>query len=102
MKVSKTLQIMLIAAFTLLASNCSDVLQAAATAAPASTTICAAILEPEVTGDLPSDQLKTLGGTLDTLLTESLGGQKGFVLVDRQALNKVLNERKVLTANRVA
>ena len=59
--------------------------------------ICAAVIEPEVLADLPQAQRNALAGSLDTLLTESLAKQSGFLLVDRQALDKVLEE-KALTA----
>ncbi len=55
--------------------------------------VCVAILEPEVLADMPAEQRKALAGTIDTLLTASLAKQKGFVIVDRQALDKVLAER---------
>jgi len=58
--------------------------------------ICVAILEPEVLADMPAEQRKALAGAIDTLLTESLAKQNGFVLVDRQALDKVLSEHKAL------
>ena len=60
--------------------------------------ICVAILEPEVAADLPAEERKALAGAVDALLTESLAKQKGFVLVDRQVLDKVLDERKALAA----
>ena len=56
--------------------------------------VCVAILAPEVIADLPDGKRKALAETLDTLLTESLAGRKGVVLVDRAALDKVLAERK--------
>lgn len=61
--------------------------------APSSSGISVAIIEPEVLADLPADQRKALAGTIDTLLNESLSKQKGLVLVDRQALDKVLAEK---------
>ena len=54
---------------------------------------CVAIIEPEVLADLPAEERKALAGAVDALLTESLAGQKGFVLVDRQMLDKVLAEK---------
>jgi hypothetical protein len=56
--------------------------------------ICVAVLAPEVVADLPAGERKTLAGALDTILTEGLAGRKGFVLVDRLALDKVLAEKK--------
>jgi hypothetical protein len=56
--------------------------------------ICVAILEPEVLADLSAGKRKALVGVLDTILTGSLARQKDFVTVDRQALDKVLAERK--------
>ena len=60
--------------------------------------ICVAILEPEVLGDLPAQQSKALAVAMETLLTETLAKDKGIVLVDRQALDKVLEEHKALAA----
>ena len=55
--------------------------------------ISVAVIEPEVTADLPNDERKALAGWLDTLLSESLAKQKGVVPVDRQALDKLLAEK---------
>ena len=55
--------------------------------------LCITVLAPEVVGKISPDERKALAGQLDTLLTESLARQKGFVAVDRQALDKVLAER---------
>ncbi len=52
-----------------------------------------AILEPEVLADLPANDRKVLAQTIDTLLTDTLSKQKGLVLVDRQALDKILAEQ---------
>lgn len=54
--------------------------------------ICVTIIEPEVVSDLSAEDRKAIAGAVDTLLTEALAGRKDFVLVDRQALDKVLNE----------
>ena len=69
--------------------------QPAAVSQPALTgPVCVAVLEPEVLADLPAEQRKALAGAIDTLLTESLAGRKEFVLVDRELLDKVLEEHK--------
>jgi hypothetical protein len=60
--------------------------------------ICVAILEPEILADLPIEQRKALAGAIDTLLTESLSGREAFILVDRQLLDKVLDEHKARAA----
>ena len=60
--------------------------------------ICVAILEPEILADLPIEQRKVLAGAIDTLLTKSLSGRNEFVLVDRQLLDKVLDEHKAVSA----
>ena len=54
---------------------------------------CVAVLDLEVLADMPADTRKALAGVLDTLLADSVAQQKGFVTVDRQALDKVLAER---------
>ena len=54
---------------------------------------CVAVLAAEVVGKMSRDEQRALTGQLDTWLTESLAGQKGFVAVDRQVLDKVLAER---------
>ncbi len=59
---------------------------------------CVAVLAAEVVGEMSPDEQKALAGQLDTLLTESLARQKGFVTVDRQALDKVLKEHKAAAA----
>ena len=51
---------------------------------------CIAVLEAEVIGKVNPDEERTLAGSLDTLLTESLATQNGFVTADRRALDKVL------------
>ncbi len=54
-----------------------------------------ALLEAEyITPDAKAAR-RELTGWLDTVLTENLSRQKGLVLVDRQALNKVLTERNI-------
>ncbi len=55
--------------------------------------VCVAVIEPEVSADVPPARGKALAGLLDTVLTESLAKQKDLVLVDRQMLDKVLEEK---------
>ncbi len=59
----------------------------------ASEPICVAVIEPEVSAAGPQTQRNALAGALDALLAESLGHERGFALVDRQALDKVLAEK---------
>lgn len=56
-------------------------------------TTCVAVMETEVLADLPGEDRKALAGALDTLLVENLAKQKGLVLVERQALDRVLTEK---------
>ena len=60
--------------------------------------VCVAVLEPEVQGDLPEADRKAMKAELDTILTEMLSKRKDMVLVDRQALDKVLAEKKAKIA----
>ncbi len=64
-----------------------------APASPAAGPICVAVIEPDVSPELRPARAKVLAGSLDTLLTENLAAQKDFTLVDRQALDKVLEEK---------
>jgi hypothetical protein len=50
-------------------------------------------MEPEVSADLPPEDRAAMSAFLDILLTDGLSQQKGIVLVDRQALDKVLAEK---------
>ncbi len=65
-------------------------------------TICVAIIEPEVSGDLPPAERRALAASLDAVLAQRLAGQSGLVLVDRQALDRVLEERAREAAGLVA
>lgn len=66
--------------------------------APSSSGISVAIIEPEVLADLPADQRKALAGMVDVLLTQATSARKDVVLVDRQAIDKVLDEHKTASA----
>jgi hypothetical protein len=57
-----------------------------------------AILEPEVAGDLSKDERQNLVASVDALLFESLSKQKGLQLVERAALDKILEEQQLQRA----
>jgi len=60
---------------------------------PSTTTVCIAVIEPEVSGDPAVEDRKALAASMDGLLTESLARCKGFTVVDRQSLDVVLTEK---------
>ena len=53
-----------------------------------------AVMETEVLADLPAEDRKTLAAMIDTIVTTSLSEQATFEMIERQALEKVLAERK--------
>ncbi len=62
--------------------------------------ICVAVLEPEVQGDLPLEEKKSLSAAIERALTESLNADRQFTLVDRQSIDQVLEERKTASGTR--
>ncbi len=73
--------------------TCMENAVAATPATAPAQKIAVAIIEPEVLTDLPPQEREALAGGLDTLLTECITKLDGLVLVDRQALDRLVQER---------
>lgn len=74
-----------------LALVCGSACAAGPTTSPQ--TMSVAILPAEVSADLSPADKKDLAASLDMLLTDALAGQEGLALIDRQELDKVVNEQ---------
>lgn len=57
-----------------------------------------AVLMPQVVGDLPEPQRDAFAGALDAVMTDQLGSDHRYRVVDRQALDAMLAERELTNA----